>query len=249
MRKPYQLHEFAYQNLKKAGQRHWNARTKPSSNEIDPNDLRFLEDALAQPWAPKLGSVIEFGTGTGSLLRWFSQRGFEGVGVDISPTALSLAKDQSAGKDLKYFCADICKDELKTSKKFEVVLDGRCLHCIVGKSDRKKALKNARAQVGKNGIYLLLTMASPINKAVFLEAYPEQKLLKSVCYAPFDGKDKIWGIKQFGGKAYLPTRQIDHWHTIISEVVAAGFKPLVTRVNLAYDKCAVSSLCLAAVAN
>ena len=116
LRRPYESHEQAYVRLRRTGGKTWDDLQKkvPSSGSdgIDSNDRRFLEGVLVQPWAPRSGLVVEMGCGTGPMVRWFCKRGFRGLGVDISQTAVEMGREQSVGHDLVLRQGDVCADDL-----------------------------------------------------------------------------------------------------------------------------------------
>ena len=72
--------------MKERGVRSWNERGVGGQpvRAVDPDAERFLDDVLAQTWAPRAGRALELGCGTGPMLRWLAERGFRGVGIDVS---------------------------------------------------------------------------------------------------------------------------------------------------------------------
>ena len=128
MKKNYALHQLEYEKMRRQGIKSWGRRDQPW--EIDPNDKRFLADALAQPWAPKRGTALEIGCGTAPILRWLTRRGFSGLGVDISRTALEMARAQSRGRAIGFVQADMCRPALRLRGRFDLAVDGHCLHCV-----------------------------------------------------------------------------------------------------------------------
>ena len=130
-KKPYEGHEVVYQRMKKKGILVWGQKGSGSTGKsCHPETNNFLKDVLSQPWAPKGGRVIELGCGTGPILRQVCKKGFSGVGIDVSKTAIAMAKDQSKGLDIKFRQADVCNLNTKSLGKFDLVIDGLCLHCI-----------------------------------------------------------------------------------------------------------------------
>ncbi len=123
-KKPYEGHETEYQRMRKNNIRSWDLRDKPE--EIDESTKRFIEDALDQPWAAEKGKVIELGCGTAPMLRWLSEKGFgPGLGVDVSKTAIAMAREQSKGLNLTFKNADLCKTlPAKAGYVFTVLLCG-----------------------------------------------------------------------------------------------------------------------------
>ena len=103
MKKAYEGHEVVYRWMKKEGILVWGENgSRSTGKSCRPESNNFLKDVLSQPWAPKSGRVIEFGCGTGPLLRRVCKKGFSGVGIDVSKTAIAMAKEQSKGLDIKF---------------------------------------------------------------------------------------------------------------------------------------------------
>jgi SAM-dependent methyltransferase len=182
MKKSYEGHEFVYRRMKKKGICSWNEnqRIKP----IDADTKRFLTEVLAQPWCPKGGRVIELGCGTGPILRWICKRDFSGLGIDVSKTAIAMAKEQSKGLKLSFRRADICRTGVGRFGKFDLVIDGHCLHCIIRPKDRKAFFENSFKLLRKGGLFIVMTMCSPTDRKIFSNVYKEQKLINHTIYVP-----------------------------------------------------------------
>ena len=231
MKKPYQGHEITYQWMRKEGILVWGQKGKAKIvKSCRPEANNFLKDVLSQPWAPKSGRAIEFGCGTGPMLRRVCKRGFSGVGIDISKTAIAMAKEQSKGLDIKFTQGDVCSLNAKSLGKFDLVIDGLCLHCITDIKDRKAYLDNVFKISKDGGLFVLLTMCGPMDRKSFSQACKDHKIVKKVIYVPFE--DKSYGrLARFNGKSYLPTRYVGHWKDILGEVRRAGFELKLIRYN------------------
>lgn len=230
-KKPYEGHEVVYRRMKKKGILVWGQKGSESTGKsCHPETNNFLKDVLSQPWAPKNGRVIELGCGTGPILRRVCKKGFSGVGIDISKTAVAMAKDQSKGLDIKFKQGDVCNLNAKSLGKFDLVIDGLCLHCITDIKDRKAYLDNVFKILKDGGLFVLLTMCGPMDRKRFSKACKGHKIVKKVVYVPFE--DKSYGtLSKFNGKNYLPSRYIGHWKDILGEVRMAGFELKLIRYN------------------
>ncbi len=91
--------------------------------ELDPD----VERALAR-WFPGPGRVLDLGTGPGTQAIELARRGYEVVGTDISPAAISKAivRAQGAGVAVDFRVDDVLRSELRET--FEVVFDRGCFH-------------------------------------------------------------------------------------------------------------------------
>lgn len=230
-KKPYEGHEIIYRKMKEKGFLVWGQKGSGSTGKsCHPETNSFLKDVLSQPWAPKDGRAIELGCGTGPILRRVCKRGFSGVGIDVSKTAIAMAKEQSKGLDIKFRQGDVCNLNTKSLGKFDLVIDGLCLHCITDAKDRKVYFDNVSKILKDSGLFVLLTMCGPMDRKRFSEACKGHKIVKKVVYVPFE--DKSYGrLTKFNGKSYLPSRYIGHWKEILSEVRKADFDLKLIRYN------------------
>lgn len=229
MIKTYEGHEIFYKRMKEKGIRSWNEYSRVKYPEILAETKRFLSDTLAQPWAPKGGRVVELGCGTGPILRWICKRDFSGLGIDVCKTAIAMAKDQSKGLDVKFKRADLCRVNVERIGKFDLAIDGKCLHCIAGADDRKKFLKNSLKLLKKGGLFIVMTMCSPVNRKLLSVGRENWKFINHTHYIPWDKASKFEDYVTINGRAYLPTRKVPHWKSILSEIRNAGFKILMFR--------------------
>jgi 2-polyprenyl-3-methyl-5-hydroxy-6-metoxy-1,4-benzoquinol methylase len=231
MKKPYEGHEIAYRQMRKEGILVWGQKgigTTVKSCRAETNN--FLKDVLSQPWAPRGGRAIELGCGTGPILRWVCKRGFSGLGIDISKTAIAMAKEQSKGLDIKFRQGDVCNLSAKSLGKFDLIIDGLCLHCITDMKDRRAYLDNVFKILKDDGLFVLLTMCGPMDRKRFYEICKGHRIVKKVIYVPFEHKS-YRTLSKSDGKSYLPSRYIGHWKDILSEVRGAGFRSKLIRYN------------------
>ena len=230
-KKTYEAHEIAYQRMRKEGTLVWGLKGSGTNGKSSRYEINgFLKDVFSQPWAPKSGRVIELGCGTGPILRQVCKRKFSGLGIDVSKTAIAMAKEQSKDLDIKFRQGDVCNLNAKSLGKFDIVVDGLCLHCITDIEDRKAYLDNVFKILKDGGLFVLLTMCGPMDRKRFSKACKGHKIVKKVVYVPFE--DKSYGkLAKFNGKNYLPTRYIGHWKNILCEVRQAGFELKLIRYN------------------
>jgi 2-polyprenyl-3-methyl-5-hydroxy-6-metoxy-1,4-benzoquinol methylase len=232
-RKIYQYHEQAYKTMKAKGICCWEKLLSPKNKEIDNQSQRFLKEVFAKKWFPKEGKAIELGCGTAPILRMICQKGFEGVGADISKTAITMAKQQTDSSKIQFKRMDVCSNDVGKLGKFDVVIDGHCLHCVVAASNRRKFLKNAFKILNKNGILIIMTMCGGVNKKQLQKTGHEGKIVKDILYIP----DK---------KGFLPVRKISVQKIIAQEVANAGFSILLANYVQPTGKDPFGSLMVAA---
>lgn len=247
MKKSYESHEIAYQRMRKQGIKQWGGKGSGTKGSFSNETKKIIKDIMSQPWAPKGGRAIELGCGTGPIIRWICQRGFSGVGIDVSKTAITMAKEQSNGYDVRFKCSDVYNLHRARLGKFDLVVDGHCYHCITNVNDRKNFLQTAYNILKPGGVFVLLSMCTPLDPKSRHEALKGFKLHKKVVYMPFE-KNKIYaGMRRFNGKTYLPGRYLEHWKNILSEVSKAGFDNKLIRYNANNYKDAIGTLTVGAV--
>ena len=112
MEKVYKSHEIAYKRLKEKGATSWNEMYSTKKGEtpdhVGLERSLFIEDILTKEWSPKIGNALEIGCGTGVFINWITSKGFKGAGIDISTTAIELAKQQNINKNVNFFEGDFC---------------------------------------------------------------------------------------------------------------------------------------------
>jgi 2-polyprenyl-3-methyl-5-hydroxy-6-metoxy-1,4-benzoquinol methylase len=232
-KKIHQYHEQAYKTMKQKGICCWEKLLSPKNNEIDDQSHQFLKEVLTKKWFPKQGRAIELGCGTAPILRFVCEKGFHGVGADISKTAISMAKQQTPASNIRFERMDVCSEEIEKLGKFDVVIDGHCLHCVVAASNRKKFLKNAFRILNQKGILIIMTMCGAINKKQFLKNSRGEKIVKDVLYIP-------------NKKGFLPIRKISVQNIITHEIEKAGFSILMAKYINPVGKDPFGSLMIAA---
>lgn len=154
----YEKHEDIYKKLKTSGHEGWGGAN--FSNRIDGWEKNI--DKINSFISNKKGKLLEMGCGTGDVARLFDKLGFTVEGIDISETAIEWAKSKSAdyGDDIDFQAINVCHDSFWLDKRYQVIVDGNCMHCILGE-DRKRLLKNIYESLEDEG-YLIVS--SLINK-------------------------------------------------------------------------------------
>lgn len=148
----YLHHEYIYAaNTEASG---WNL---PS---VDREIIAYVYKLLnkAQVFPPS--SILELGCGMGNLTIPLVYRGFKVTGIDISTTAITIAKKRAvaAGLNILFRVGDVTSSKTYNNfERFNYVLDGLCWHCIVGE-DRKIMLNLVRNALKPNGSFLVITM-------------------------------------------------------------------------------------------
>lgn len=99
--------------------------------------------------------AIEFGCGAGNYAIWLAQQGFEVTGIDISPTAIGLARKNAMeqGVECTFIVADVLGDLADVKGPFDFALDWELLHHIYP-DDRPRYVANVARLTKPGGRYL-----------------------------------------------------------------------------------------------
>jgi ubiquinone/menaquinone biosynthesis C-methylase UbiE len=166
MKTNYPGHDSLYKKLRSEGAQGW--ATEQEVNIY----LALLANALQANYAPKSGKLLELGCGDGVNLLWLAERGYEVSGIDIAPTAIAWAEEKLTQHNL---IADVRVGDVVDLRGyldnfFDVVLDGHCLHCIIGE-DRKRFLTNAFRVLKPGGFFHVCTMCGEVTDNAFKEHF------------------------------------------------------------------------------
>ena len=98
---------------------------------------------------------IELGCGTGNYVIYLAGLGFQATGVDISETAIELARNSASSKgvECKFMSTDVLGAMSEIQDTFDFVYDWELLHHIFPE-DREKYIKNVYRLLNPGGNYL-----------------------------------------------------------------------------------------------
>ncbi|AGB09773.1 class I SAM-dependent methyltransferase [Vibrio parahaemolyticus] len=154
MKANYHVHEDMYVQARKEGWEGWGGNERISQAILV---QRFIE----LEGAPTFGKLLEVGCGEGHHCRAFFKLGFEVTGIDISPTAISWAKEKArdTGNQGAFYVADLTEKTLEIPEIYDVVIDGNCLHCIIGE-DRNTFLGHIYNSLVENGVFFVSSLCA-----------------------------------------------------------------------------------------
>ncbi|MDP2807264.1 MAG: class I SAM-dependent methyltransferase, partial [bacterium] len=139
-------------------------------------------------------------------------------GIDIAPTAIEWAKEKALKTNIKaeFETGDVRDLGKWGDETFDIVIDGHCLHCIIGK-DRAQMLKETYRVLKSGGLFYISTMCGEVKD-------PESKPyfnLENRCIMSRDGQ--------------IATRYIGLPADIIVEIESAGFKIVKSKIENSKD--------------
>ena len=149
----YLGHDTEYRRRRAQGQSGW-------SDDISLRQtIASINLFLAELSLPAAPTLIEFGCGAGDLSLHFAARGFHVTGFDIAPFAVEWAREKASQQSIivSFIAADLTRDLDPLPPPADVVLDGLCLHYIIG-PDRETFFRNVWRCLKPNGVFVVNTM-------------------------------------------------------------------------------------------
>ncbi|MHC4159132.1 MAG: class I SAM-dependent methyltransferase [Planctomycetota bacterium] len=127
----------------------WNMETPPQLL------VELVDSKKIQPC-----KTIDLGCGTGNYAIYFASRGFEATGIDCSPTAIKIAKENAKRKGVKcnFFVADIITQLSKINQTWDFAYDWGLLHHIFPEQ-RQKYLQNVHQILNPKCKYLSVSFS------------------------------------------------------------------------------------------
>lgn len=107
--------------------------------------------------AVTLGPALEIGAGTGTNTIWMAERGFDVLGVDVSPLAVERAQAKMEGRALR--CRFAAWDFLAAPPPdgpFQFVFDRGCFHVFDEPGERQRFAAQVAAALAPGGLWLSL---------------------------------------------------------------------------------------------
>jgi SAM-dependent methyltransferase len=211
----FAFHELVYQRLIAGGATTWD-RTP-----YDDYELRPLVAEVSRQWLRPGERVLVLGCGTGPDACHLAEAGLRVTGIDISPSAIDLAKKQAAarGLDVTWIVGDAC--DLSRAGRFDAVLDAHMLHCLALAPDRTALIRSVAGALVSGGRFIIATMIADA-AMTFPDtcALDNEGILWTRASEDFDSVDSV--LRE--GHRWVPTRHILRDPSPLRDaLVAAGF--------------------------
>ncbi|MEM1446589.1 MAG: class I SAM-dependent methyltransferase [Planctomycetota bacterium] len=211
----YEKHEAEYQRRLAQGHVGWDA------GDYDDFFMRpFIERCLGRfSVAETRPTALDLGCGTGALSCQLAEAGFEVTGIDISPSAIDFARRIVADRGLAidFMLADVCADSLGR-RRFDVIVDGHLLHCIVFERERHELLIRLRRALRPGGQFWIETMLSSPEMTIDVDE-------RGVVWSPVQDASSCREAVFREGRWWMPQRLIALSEAaVIQELEDAGFR-------------------------
>ena len=159
----YLIHDEMYREARAKGWHGWGGNERMAREHI------LLERLFSFKGLPRSGSVLELGCGEGHYCRRLSAKGYSVTGVDVSQTAITWAIEKTnPADDVNYFVCDLTEHGALENRTFALIVDGNCLHCIIG-DDRLVFLRNVHQALKKDGIFFISSLCSSSGEDEIIE--------------------------------------------------------------------------------
>lgn len=157
--------------------------------------------------------ILELGSGNGMVSSLFAEQGYCVQGVELSQEAVEWAQNRFASVGLagEFRRGDVCSMPYFEDGTFNAVIDGNCLHCVIG-SDRARCLAEVRRVLRAGGIFVVSTMCGePKSEEARAQFDPQAHLLMT------------------NGNSYRTLKPVE---ALKDEITQAGFQELSSRVSI-----------------
>ena len=128
----------------------------PWNYEIPPESLmELVKSGKIQPC-----NTIDLGCGTGSYAIFLATKGFRVTGIDISPSAISIARKKAdeKGVDCTFLAKDIVEDLEDLNESFDFAYDWELLHHIIPEK-RLRYVENVYKLLNPKAKYLSVSFS------------------------------------------------------------------------------------------
>jgi SAM-dependent methyltransferase len=122
------------------------------TGQPEPLLLEFVDSSGVKP-----SRTLEIGAGTGTNAIWMAERGFDVLGLDVSPLAVERAHAKLEGRSLP--CRFEALDFLSVTPPgcpFQFVFDRGCFHVFDEPNERQQFAARVAAALAPGGLWLSL---------------------------------------------------------------------------------------------
>jgi len=128
-------------------------RGTPAAGRPEP---RLTE--VAASFTPPTRLALDLGCGHGDNTRWLAERGYRGLGLDVSPTAISQARHKATDAGLtaaEFACESVLAPLPVAPASAGLAIDRGCFH-VLGAADRPSYVHHVAEALAPGGWWLFL---------------------------------------------------------------------------------------------
>ena len=199
-----------YARLRAAGAAGWGGAAATRRRDGWMQTLAWLRRHADFP--PPPAHLLELGCGNGLVSALFAEQGYRVEGIEQSGDAVAWAHAAFEARGLAgtFRRGDVRAMPACSDGGFDAVIDGNCLHCLIG-CDRAACLAEVRRVTKADGVFIVSTMCGEPKSATARARFdPAARCLME------DGK---------------PTRTLLEAAAIVAEVEVAGFRVVSQHVR------------------
>ena len=231
--KYYEMHENAYQALKKQGYVSWD-RVKDVKELFVHSINKLLEQSLKDFFFSYQNlSVLDLGTGTGTVALFLANLGFKVSGFDVSKTAIEMAKVNAEKLNLNadFLVKDL--NLLEVVEHYDFIVDSSFLHCIVPQIERDQILSFVHQSLNEDGLFFVHTMIQSSDMTKMLQGNDYLVLEDDILWSTGNKSwDMDWQIVK--NKKVFPHRRIKSLDKIEEEFSRTNFA--IMKKEIKYNK-------------
>lgn len=97
--------------------------------------------------------VLDLGCGTGGITALLADKGYDMIGLDLSPEMLNIARERNYGKNTLLLCQDMCEFELYGTVQ-AIYSSFDCLNYITKNKDLAQVFVLARNYLEAGGLFI-----------------------------------------------------------------------------------------------
>jgi 2-polyprenyl-3-methyl-5-hydroxy-6-metoxy-1,4-benzoquinol methylase len=222
--KYYEMHEIVYRKLKEDGVLSWD-KSKTFDEMWTHSTNIFLEKFLSKIGCSFSGlQVLDLGTGTGTSALFAAKNGAQSVGVEISASAIEIAKENAIklGLSAELIQGDVLA--LNLDRKFDVVIDSTILHCLVGLKDRRSFYNSVKLHMKSDSYFFVNTMIASSDMS---SRFPKEYFLYQDEVLWSLGINEVSERKIIDGKSFFPHRTLLSEAKQLDEFNENGFEVMM----------------------
>lgn len=222
----YESDDLIYRKLQREGKHCWDEQGDPTASFENFLMRGLLEETLPQIERASSGrQSMEIGCGTGPIACLLAARGWRVRGIDVSATAIAMAREHADARGLSvcFDVADICTLPVQPDQH-DLIVDGHCLHCLAADQDRRKALATVHRLLKPDGVFLIETMVCHSGMVIGERYRLDERGVLWLRVEDPAGSVVLADAARWGGECFIAHRRILSAEAVKGELEVAGLR-------------------------